>query len=88
LPQAGFISEAEHLSRDTSRDTFVPRGERAASEGRLLHAALHFRRAEFFMMPSDPVQTATVHPRDMFGRVDRTFFCSPARTIMMCHFCN
>jgi hypothetical protein len=49
LPQAGFISEAEHLSRDTSRDTFVPRGECAASEGRLLHAALHFRRAEFFM---------------------------------------
>jgi alpha-beta hydrolase superfamily lysophospholipase len=39
---------------DTWRDTFVRLGDRAASEGRLLHAALHFRCAEFFMMPSDP----------------------------------
>jgi alpha-beta hydrolase superfamily lysophospholipase len=38
---------------DAWRDTFVRLGDRAAAEGRLLHAALHFRCAEFFMMPSD-----------------------------------
>jgi hypothetical protein len=53
LPQVSFLSEAEHLSRDTSRDTFVQRGE-CAARGRLRHAALSFRRAEFFVILSDP----------------------------------
>jgi alpha-beta hydrolase superfamily lysophospholipase len=39
---------------DSWRNAFVGLGERAASEGRLLHAALHFRCAEFFMLGSDP----------------------------------
>jgi len=39
---------------DPWRDTFVMLGERAASEGRMLDAALHFRSAEFFMLPTDP----------------------------------
>ena len=39
---------------DGWRNTFVTLGERAAREGRTLHAALHFRAAEFFMLPSDP----------------------------------
>jgi alpha-beta hydrolase superfamily lysophospholipase len=42
------------VNYDAWRDAFVGLGERAASEGRLLHAALHFRCAEFFMVPSDP----------------------------------
>jgi len=42
------------LTYDAWRDQFVRLGERAASEGRVLHAALHFRCAEFFMVPSDP----------------------------------
>jgi len=36
------------------RTAFVELGEAAASEGRALHAALHFRCGEFFMLPSDP----------------------------------
>jgi alpha-beta hydrolase superfamily lysophospholipase len=36
------------------RETFVRLGEVAANEGRLRHAALHFRSAEFFMAPNDP----------------------------------
>jgi hypothetical protein len=39
---------------DAWRDTFVRLGEVALAEGRLLYAALHFRCAEFFMVPSDP----------------------------------
>jgi alpha-beta hydrolase superfamily lysophospholipase len=39
---------------DAWRYTFVRLGEVALAEGRLLHAALHFRCAEFFMVPSDP----------------------------------
>lgn len=35
------------------RDTFVRLGDCAAAEGRLWHAALHYRCAEFFMMTSD-----------------------------------
>jgi alpha-beta hydrolase superfamily lysophospholipase len=42
------------VNYDAWRDVFVGLGERAASEGRLLHAALHFRCAEFFMTTSDP----------------------------------
>jgi len=41
-------------SYDAWRDTFVVLGERAEAEGRVLDAALHFRSAEFFMLPSDP----------------------------------
>ena len=36
------------------RGAFFKLGERASSEGRTLDAALHFRSAEFFMLPSDP----------------------------------
>jgi alpha-beta hydrolase superfamily lysophospholipase len=36
------------------RATFVTLGERAESEGRMFHAALHFRSAEFFMTTDDP----------------------------------
>jgi alpha-beta hydrolase superfamily lysophospholipase len=36
------------------RDTFVRLGEVALAEDRFLHAALHFRCAEFFMVSSDP----------------------------------
>jgi hypothetical protein len=36
------------------RNTFVSLGETAAAQGRILHAALHFRSAEFFMLASDP----------------------------------
>lgn len=39
---------------DAWRDIFVRLGEVALAERRLLHAALHFRCAEFFMVPSDP----------------------------------
>jgi alpha-beta hydrolase superfamily lysophospholipase len=39
---------------DGWRDTFVRLGEVALAEGRILHAALHFRCAEFFMVRSDP----------------------------------
>ena len=42
------------IDYDAWRDGFVGLGERAASDSRLLHAALHFRCAEFFMIPSDP----------------------------------
>lgn len=41
-------------SLDAWRDMFVELGERAMSEGRGGHAALHFRSAEFFMTPADP----------------------------------
>lgn len=36
------------------RNTFVNLGETALAQGRILHAALHFRSAEFFMPASDP----------------------------------
>lgn len=39
---------------DSWRDTFVQLGETAFVQGRKLHAALHFRCAEFFMLESDP----------------------------------
>jgi len=46
------------LSKLTSyeawKDTFVTLGERALSDGRPFHAALHFRSAEFFMTIDDP----------------------------------
>src|SRR5215470_17879482 len=38
---------------DSWRNTFVRLGETATAQGRTLHAALHFRCAEFFMVPSD-----------------------------------
>jgi alpha-beta hydrolase superfamily lysophospholipase len=41
-------------SLDAWRDTFVRLGDIALAEGRILHAALHFRCAEFFMVRSDP----------------------------------
>ena len=39
---------------DSWRDTFVQLGETAFVKGRKLHASLHFRCAEFFMLESDP----------------------------------
>jgi hypothetical protein len=39
---------------DSWRNTFIRLGETAAAQGRILHAALHFRSAEFFMLASDP----------------------------------
>ena len=39
---------------DSWRTTFIRLGETAAAQGRILHAALHFRSAEFFMLASDP----------------------------------
>lgn len=39
---------------DAWRGTFLELGERAEMEGRTLDAALHFRSAEFFMLPLDP----------------------------------
>lgn len=36
------------------RSIFVSLGERAEAEGRIFHAALHFRSAEFFMSADDP----------------------------------
>ena len=39
---------------DSWRNTFVQLGETALAQGRKLHAALHFRCAEFFMLQSDP----------------------------------
>jgi len=39
---------------DSWRNTFIRLGETAAAHGRILHAALHFRSAEFFMVASDP----------------------------------
>jgi alpha-beta hydrolase superfamily lysophospholipase len=42
------------VNYDAWRGAFVELGERAESQGRLLHAALHFRCAEFFMTSSDP----------------------------------
>jgi hypothetical protein len=43
---------------DSWRNTFIRLGERlgetAAAQGRILHAAPHFRSAEFFMLASDP----------------------------------
>jgi alpha-beta hydrolase superfamily lysophospholipase len=39
---------------DSWRSAFLALGERAASQGRILDAALHFRSAEFFMTSSDP----------------------------------
>jgi pimeloyl-ACP methyl ester carboxylesterase len=41
-------------SYDAWINSFVALGETAVSQGRTLHAALHFRCAEFFMTPSDP----------------------------------
>jgi alpha-beta hydrolase superfamily lysophospholipase len=41
-------------SYDQWRSIFVGLGERAAAERRTLHAALHFRSAEFFMTADDP----------------------------------
>src|SRR5260370_19963530 len=42
------------VNYDAWRGAFVGLGERAESQGRLLHAELHFRCAEFFMTTSDP----------------------------------
>jgi hypothetical protein len=39
---------------DSWRDTFIRLSENAAAQGRILHAALHFRSAEFFMLATDP----------------------------------
>lgn len=41
-------------SYDAWQDTFLVLGEHAASQGRVGHAALHFRCAEFFMTSDDP----------------------------------
>jgi hypothetical protein len=41
---------------DSWRNTFVRLGEAAAAQGRILHAALHFRSAEFFMMRQIPAR--------------------------------
>jgi pimeloyl-ACP methyl ester carboxylesterase len=41
-------------SYDAWKDTFVILGEKALSDGRPFHAALHFRSAEFFMTSDDP----------------------------------
>ena len=43
---------------DAWRDTFILLSERAEGEGRLLHAALHLRAAEFFMVPGDSRKTS------------------------------
>jgi hypothetical protein len=48
-PELGSLRDYESW-----RNTFVRLGETAAAQGRLLHAALHFRSAEFFMLASDP----------------------------------
>jgi hypothetical protein len=34
---------------DSWRNTFIRLGETAAAQGRIQHAALHFRAGEFFM---------------------------------------
>jgi hypothetical protein len=41
-------------SYEAWKATFVALGERALSDGRAFHAALHFRSAEFFMTSDDP----------------------------------
>ena len=48
-PELGSLRDYESW-----RNTFVRLGETAAAQGRILHAALHFRSAEFFMLASDP----------------------------------
>ena len=48
-PQLGSLRDY-----DSWRNTFVKLGEAAFVQGRILHAALHFRSAEFFMLASDP----------------------------------
>ena len=48
-PELGSLRDNEWW-----RNTFVRLGETAAAQGRILHAALHFRSAEFFMLASDP----------------------------------
>ena len=48
-PQLGSLRDY-----DSWRNTFVRLGEAAFVQGRILHAALHFRTAEFFMLASDP----------------------------------
>jgi len=48
-PQLGALRDY-----DGWRNTFVRLGEAAFVQGRILHAALHFRSAEFFMLASDP----------------------------------
>jgi len=48
-PQLGSLRDY-----DSWRNTFVRLGEAAFVQGRILHAALHFRSAEFFMLASDP----------------------------------
>ena len=57
---------------DAWRDTFILLSERAEGEGRLLHAALHLRAAEFFMVPGDSRKNAvrrrlTAMLRDAYG---------------------
>ena len=48
-PQLGSLRDY-----DSWRNTFIGLGEAAFVKGRILHAALHFRSAEFFMLASDP----------------------------------
>ena len=48
-PQLGSLRDY-----DSWRNTFIGLGEAALVQGRILHAALHFRSAEFFMLASDP----------------------------------
>ena len=48
-PQLGSLRDY-----DGWRNTYVRLGEAAFVQGRILHAALHFRSAEFFMLASDP----------------------------------
>lgn len=47
------------VSYDAWRDLFCELGDRAAADGRLLHAALHLRAAEFFMLERDPRKAPT-----------------------------
>ncbi len=44
---------------DAWRDEFLALGDRAEADGRTLHAALHLRAAEFFMVATDPRKAKT-----------------------------
>jgi hypothetical protein len=50
----GYRPEAPGSLTEAWKDTFVALGERALSDDRAFHAALHFRSAEFFMASDDP----------------------------------
>lgn len=69
--EAEFTAAAQVASLEDWAVSMLAVGERAAAEGRDLHASTYFRAAEFFMTFGDPRKLAAYHRyRDHIARVD------------------